>query len=261
MITEFPEAPVTNNQPDRSLKLENFAYLWRLDDTVWVAQRELDWNDYVKPVFKDHPKDEQKLLEDYFKRGKKNRYYPSLDWFFLTPYESKEDLLKLMNSSLVSGNEKRNLIEYYLLKDLYRFSECPWYRRHMTMFIDSYYSDTYTVIKEQEDIMSPGPTFWCKLVVNEVIDAINKKEEWIPLYQCVDYFVSILPFAFRPKARGRIKLHQLMDLVNQKLEERDLEGEILGFVKELKDKEQHIFEAWLVGEKKIKAGIKAPSER
>ena len=76
MTTEFPEAPVINNQPDRSLKLEDFAYLWKLDDPDWVEQRESDWDDYVKPVFKDHPKEDVTLLENYFKFGEKKTVLP-----------------------------------------------------------------------------------------------------------------------------------------------------------------------------------------
>ena len=61
MSSHFPEAPMVVNKPDRSMTLEDFSYLWKTDDTDWMAQREADWLTFVKPVFKDYPKAEQKL--------------------------------------------------------------------------------------------------------------------------------------------------------------------------------------------------------
>ena len=114
MGNNFPEAPMVLNKPDRSVKLEDFSYLWKTDDADWVAQRQADWQNFVKPVFKEYPKSEQKLLEQYFLYGKKEKYYPATDWFFLTPYESEATLLKLMNSSILDTVGRANIINYYL---------------------------------------------------------------------------------------------------------------------------------------------------
>lgn len=260
MTTEFPEAPVINNQPDRSLKLEDFAYLWKLDDPDWVAQRESDWDDYVKPVFKDHPKEDVTLLENYFKFGKKKQYYPSSGWFFLTPYESKEDLLKLMSSSLVSGNEKRNLVKYYLTKDFYRFSICPWYRSHMELFRESYFSSGFSIIIEERSKVSPPPSSWSSFYVENITEAINAGSVWCPVFGFIDYFLSALPYVQNPKFRKRINLADLMQLVDEKLNGGQCEGELLQFLQELKSKENEIWAAWEIGEQKIAAGLETKRE-
>lgn len=148
----FPEAPVFVNTPDRNIKLEDLAFLWKLDDPDWVSQREADWFEYVKPVFKDYPKTEQKLLEQYFIYGKKDKYYPVSDWFFLTLYNTKESLLKLMNSFLLTTNDRIKIIKFYLLRDFFRFSDCPWYRQHMEIFIETYFAGSYTILEEQKKI-------------------------------------------------------------------------------------------------------------
>jgi hypothetical protein len=260
MSTNFPEAPIVLNQPDRGVKLEDFSYLWKTEDTDWLHQREADWLTFVKPVFKDHPKEDQKLLEEYFKYGKKDKFYPVTGWFFLTPYDSKESLRKLMNSSLLGASCRGDIIQYYPLKSFFRFSHCPWYRQHMELFISAYYTGGYTIVKEQRVNISPPPTWWCMLYVADSIDAVNEGVSWRPFYNCVDYFVSILPFAYGLTQRVRIRLNELMQLVDDKLDQGGLEGELLSFVQALKAREHDIWQAWDIGEKKIAAGMKAPGE-
>lgn len=265
MNNGFPEAPVVMNNPDRSIKLDDLAYFWKLDDPSWVAQREADWLEYVKPIFKDYPKDEKKLLKQYFIFGKKNEYYPETDWFFLTPYESKENLSKLMNSSLLDARGRGAIYNHYMLGDFFRFSSCPWYRQYMEIFSDVYFSCEYTVVKEQRKNISPLPSTWSKYFVGDSIEAINDQVSWRPFYGCVNYFVSILPFAVRLHDRVDIELKELMQLVNNKLSEESLageklEGELLIFLQALKAQEQEIWQAWDIGEQKIAAGLEVISE-
>ena len=51
-----------------------------------------------------------------------------------------------------------------------------------------------------------------------------------------------------------------MQLVDVKLEQGELEAELLTFVQALKASEQDIWQAWDIGEQKIAAGIQAPRE-
>jgi hypothetical protein len=260
MNNSFPEAPVVMNKPDRSVKLDDLAYFWKLDDQVWVTQREADWRKYVKPIFKDYPKKEQKLLEEYFKYGKKDKYYPATGWFFLTPYEKEEDLSKLMNSFLLDARGRKDIYNYYLLGGFFRFSNCPWYRKHMEIFSDVYFSDKYTLVKEQRINISPSPSSWSKYFVGDSIEAVNDQISWRPFYSCVDYFVSILPFAVRMHDRVGMKLDELMQLVDKQLNQGELEGELLVFVQALKTQEQEIWQAWDIGEQKIAAGLEVIRE-
>jgi hypothetical protein len=260
MNNSFSDAPVVLNQPDRSVKLDDLAYLWKLDDPSWIAQREVDWLECVKPVFKDYPKKEQKLLEGYFKFGKRDKYYPVTDWFFLTPYESKKDLLKVMNSALLDADGRKEIYNYYLLEGFFRFSNCPWYRQHMKKFSDAYFFDKYTLVKEQRTNISPSPSSWSKYFVGDSIEAINDQVSWRPFYGCVNYFVSILPFAVRLHDRAGMKLDELMQLVDKQLNQGELEGELLVFVQALKAREQEIWQAWDIGEQKIAAGLEVIRE-
>ena len=260
MSNIFPDAPISINMPDRSVKLGDLSYLWHLDDPDWVAQRETDWLTSVKPIFKDYPKADQKLLKQYFIFGKKNEYYPVTDWFFLSPYDSKESLVKLMNSFLLGLDCRRKIIKFYLLRGFFRFSGCPWYRQHMEIFIATYFAGNYAILREQDEDISPGPTGWCDCFVKDSMAAINDKVSWRPFYNCVNYFVSILPFAFHLNVRTAVKLDELMQLVDDALNQGELEGELLAFVQKLKSREQEIWQAWDIGEKKIAAGIKAPRE-
>jgi hypothetical protein len=130
----------------------------------------------------------------------------------------------------------------------------------MTIFIKAYLSDFYIVVKEKRKTLSPGPTNWSLDFVNEAIAAIKSKSSWSPFYLCIDYFISILPFAFHEYWREDIELIKLMQLVDEKLEQGDLTGDLLNFVTALKAREQDILAAWDIGEQKIAAGMKAPRE-
>jgi hypothetical protein len=130
----------------------------------------------------------------------------------------------------------------------------------MMMYIEVYLSDVFTVVTEKDQKLSPSPTSWCFDFVRESITAINKSGSWSPFYFCVDYFVSILPFAFRATKRPRIKLMELMKLVDEQLEQDDLNVNLLNFLTTLKNREKDIWQAWDIGEQKIAAGIKAPRE-
>lgn len=257
---EFPEAPVIERKRDQILTLESFSYLWKVDDPEWVAQREADWDEFLKPVFKDYPKDEKKVLKNYFMYGEMKRYYPVLCWFFLTPYESLEDLKKLFNSGVVDFSDIKKLNNYYLTYDLYRFSSCPWYRDHMEIYKEAFFSSEYCIIKEGRRTISPMPTWWSEIFVRNSIEAITNQDAWRPVYLCVDYFVSILPFALISEDRPRIELKKLMDLVDQTLLAGLAQGELLDFLEKLKIREQDIWDAWELGEQKIAAGLEVTRE-
>jgi hypothetical protein len=259
MNTQFPEAPTAENTPDKSITLADLTYLWQVDDAGWLAQRKADWLTYIKPVFKDYPKSEQKLLEQYFTLGIKNEYYPESDWFFLTPYDSVGDFIKIINSSLLGPHERGNVLSGFVTK-FKRFELCPWYKKYLLMYIEVYLCSGFVIVEEKEETISPMPTFWTFQFVKDSLSSIKENKNWSPLYFCVDYFVSILPFAFRAKRRERIGLTQLMQLVDEKLEQGDLTGDLLNFVTALKAREQDIFAAWDIGEQKIAAGMKAPRE-
>ena len=76
----------------------------------------------------------------------------------------------------------------------------------MELFITAYYTGGYTILKERRQNISPPPTWWCRSFVRNSTDAVNEGISWRPFYDCVDYFVSILPFAYLLDVRNEIKL-------------------------------------------------------
>ena len=101
------------------------------------------------------------------------------------------------------------------------------------------------------------PGLWCESFINSLTirEHLSPQNEWIPLYDCVNYFISALPFALHEGHRKDIKrkLPTLFDLVAESLEKNLLRGRALTFAREIKDREAEILQAWEIGEQKIAA--------
>lgn len=259
-MMNYPEAPRKENIPTPGTKeqaLADLAYLWTCDDSEWMKQREADWQKLVAIAFDDYPKPEKRELERYFKYGKKSAYMPIEDLFFLTPYNSEESLLQFFNSRLLSDNDRASIYGNYIF-DADRFSHCGFYRQHTSLFIDVILGDTFVEVIEKTSPhhskrISPPPALWCTRFVRFATEAISAQVVWKPLYQCLNYFISILPYALDERDRKRIKLPELLRVVSESLAEGKLTGELLVFAQALKDREQDILQAWDIGEQKIAA--------
>lgn len=259
----LPDAPVITNTPNgrpgpkaKEIALAELAHLWKLDNPVWVAQRERDWQFLSENIYAEIPKGERKLKELYFKFGKMDAYISERAFFFLTPYETVEQVQQLFNSQLLDSGGRQFVLTGYIY--LYPQNEpTHWYESHMRLVINSLLGDQYRIIKEQVSakhtkIISPDPTFWSWMFVLKVIKAISAHKEWIPFYECINYFVSILPFAIK-EDRENIQLTKLLTLVGEKLAAGQLNGRALTFAQELKTREQEILLAWDTGEQKLTA--------
>jgi hypothetical protein len=260
-MNKFPEPVeevISPSQTTEAQALAELAYLWKLDDPAWVVQRDLDWELMLDPFFHDYPKAELKKVERYFKYGEKNEYISIREFFFLTPYNSIESIRQLFYSSLLSKEGRREILQSYIY--IYNEREiCPWYEAHMSYAIAGLLGDSYRVIKEQtssrhSDLISPDPTVWCKDFVLYAIDSLTENAKWKPIYDCVNYFVTALPYATREKQRKRMELFDLMKLIEKSLEEGLLTCRALVFAKELKSREADIKAAWEIGEQKILLG-------
>ncbi len=257
-MTNYPEIPRKENTPSKESSkqaLKNLAYLWRSDDQGWMAKREADWKMMLETVFEDYPKAERKPIEEYFKYGRLNQYVSARSFFFLTPYDSAESLMQLFNSGLMNDVDRSDMYGEYIF-DSDRFVDCSWYKRHMSLFAEVVMGELYCEVYEQTSknhsaIISPPPALWCNDFVRNAIKSLSSKDEWKPIYVCVNYFVTALPYAIKEKQRKRIKLQQLLQEVSKSLSGGGLSGPLLDFVQELKDREQEILDAWDIGEQKI----------
>ncbi|MCL1039010.1 hypothetical protein L2750_17915 [Shewanella submarina] len=141
--------------------------------------------------------------------------------------------------------------------DAARFATCHWYERHTSLFVEAILGNTYCEVFEgkppHRKMISPPPTKWCFNFAKHAIKCIDNNVEWHPIYLCIDYFVSALPFAMDERYRNRIKFLQLLELVTIRLAEGTLSGRLLTFACELKSKEQDILKAWEIGEQKLAA--------
>lgn len=261
----FHEAQITINTPHGESgtetekdALESIAYLWQLDNTEWVMQREIDWQNIVKAAYHDVPKSERKLYELYFKRGDKLSYISEQTLVFLTPYTNVKELKQVFNSQLLDTRGRENILSNYIFLNDDKTS-LSWYQQHMMLTIKCLLGTQYHIIKEAVSptsltVISPDPTFWAMVFANEALEAISSNQVWSPAYQCVDYFIGILPFAVKKK-RKFIQLVKLLTLVDEELTKNSLAGGALTFAKALKSHDQEILAAWEISEKKVAAGI------
>jgi len=130
----------------------------------------------------------------------------------------------------------------------------------MELFREAYFSSGFSIIIEKRKKVSPPPSSWCCFYTEDAIEAIRDNSFWRPVFGCVDYFISALPYAQNTDFRGKIDVNGLMQLVDQKLSEGQCEGELLQFLQELKNKEKEIWAAWEIGEQKIAAGLETKRE-
>ena len=134
----------------------------------------------------------------------------------------------------------------------------------MMLVINGLLGEEYRIIKEQISTdsfknISFGPSFWSWQYVSVIIKALTVNKEWLPFYECINHFITALPFAIK-KQRKYIQLAKLFALVDEKLAAGTLNGRALTFAQVFKARENDILQAWDIGEQKIAAGIKAPRE-
>jgi hypothetical protein len=118
----------------------------------------------------------------------------------------------------------------------------------MQLVINGLIGDQYRIVKEQistshTKVISPDPTYWSRIYVRNVIKALSVGKEWVPFYECINYFVSILPFATK-EDRKKIQVTKLLSLIDESLVDSQLSGRALVFAQELKAREQEILLAW-----------------
>lgn len=259
-MISYPEPPLKVNIPTPGTEeqaLADLAYLWKCDDPDWVTQRESDWLRLIETAFDDYPKVEKNALERYFKYGEKSVYIPVGDFFFLTPYDSKESLLQLFNSSLLNSDDRSLMLSVASLGST-QFENCHWYELHTSLVIETILGPSYREVSDRFSVgdavvISPSPTLWCSNFVSLAIESLLAQSEWKPFYCCVNYFVTALPYALKEKYRKIIKLPKLLQLAADSLVESALTGRLLMFAQELKDREQEIMQAWEVGEQELAA--------
>ena len=231
--------------------LASISYLWR-DDCLWGDQVDKLWNDY-KNCLGDPSADELEKLEAYFRRGEKKDYIPYPSRFFLVPIKTPEEAKVLFCSRLFDAMDRNSLLTNYIFK-MEQYSSLGWYESHMKKFIQAFYSSEYVRLEEKPakkvKKVSPEPSYWCKRYVWQALSALTNNDGYAPCYDCISYFLSILPHANdNKKHREQTKMNDLLLWINSSLDaDNQLSGNAAAFLENLKAVKDEIVTAWKQGE-------------
>lgn len=265
MSTEqFEEPPIEilepwgKSGPDAEKEaLEGIKHLWNLDDPEWVERREEDWKLIRDSDFEDIPKKERKIYENYFKYGKKEGFLGGVTTVILTPYENAEEFELIYRSQLLDAVDRNSVFSrcIYIYE---KYKELDWYEAHAKVMMGSLLKDTYVIVEEvtsprHKKNLSPEPSSWVSNFVFKTFKAIRSNVEWIPAYECINYFISILPYADYEKFRKKMKFHDLLEVIDEGVENGSFTGRAKLFAEEMNSKKKEVLEAWEIGERKIAA--------
>jgi len=255
--TEMLE-PWGKSGPDAQKEaLEGIKHLWKLDDPEWVEKREQDWLLIRDSDFEDTPKKERKLYENYFKYGQKEGFLGGVTTVILTPYENVEEFDLVYRSQLL-GSVDRNDVFTLCIYIYRKYESLDWYKSHVKIMMSTLLKSSYEIVQEQTNRthikdLSPEPSFWSGIYINRTSKALKTNDDWNPVYECLDYFISILAFVLEDRDRIFNKLQKLLDQVSKGLDSDSLSGEAKLFAEDVSRRKPEILEAWEIGERKIEA--------
>lgn len=264
MSTEqFSEPPIEmlepwgKSGPDAQKEaLEGIKHLWKLDDPEWVEKRDQDWKLIQENVFADIPKKERKIYESYFKYGRKEEFFGGVTTVILTPYENAEEFELVYRSQLLDAVD-RNSVFSHCIYIYEKYKELDWYETHVKIMMDSLLKDTYVIVEEitsprHKKIISPHASSWVNSFISRTMKSF-KGNRWVPAYECMDYFISILPYALEDRDRIWKKLQKLFGQVSSGIENGEFTGRTRCFAEDINRRRSEILEAWEIGEQKIAA--------
>lgn len=231
--------------------LASISYLWG-DDCLWGDQIDALWNEY-KSCLEDPPSDELETLEVYFRRGEKKAYIPYPSRFFLVPIKTPEEAKMLFGSRLFDAMDRNSLLTNYIFR-MEPYRGLDWYEGHMKNFIKAFYSDGFVRLEEKPakkvKKVSPESSYWCKRYVWQALTALKNNKSYDPCYDCILYFLSILPYANdNKKHREQTKINDLLLWINsESADDNQLSGNAAAFLENLRAVRDEIVTAWKQGE-------------
>jgi len=229
-------------------RLSPFKSLWKVNCSEWIKQRESDWEILKKNGFSNYSESDLGNCESYFLRGDYDKYIPESTLFLMTPVQSASDAKSFFYSDFFGVAEREKIMLGYLFFAPNEGAGLTWLRQHMQYFIDGVLGSEYKVLKgfngTSESVFSPSPTGWCGKYSYFAIEVLSKRATYHSVIDCVDYFVSALAYADKQKYRKRIKLNEILNVVDDVLA-KDTASEIAKeFAQNLKEKEEQIKANW-----------------
>lgn len=244
--------------------LEEFAYLWKMDDSDWVAQRKQEWRTLAKGAFSDCSAKEVKKYGQYYVAGVNVRgensllpdrlaYITPVVRFFLTPFDSGVSMKGFFNNQSYGLEEKAEILSSYpwYLSD--KGEGLPWVFPDLQFFSENLLGHEYKLFEGYKSggvrkaVYSPNPTSWCGHYHHRAKDSIRgKRDSEKACIEMIDYFVSALKYV---KREGKVSmdsrhLESLIDEVNRALSFSSLEGDKLQLAQLLKKREGEIRSNW-----------------
>ena len=232
--------------------LASISYLWG-EDCLWGDQVDKLWNDF-KECLENPSNDELKKYEPYFKRGEKIGYITETYQFFLTPIRTPHDARVLLGAKFFTATTRNLFLTSYIFQ-LSAFGHLGWYESHMKNVVQAFYSDGFVRLEEKPakkvKKVSPEPSYWCKRYVWQALSALKNNDSYAPCYDCISYFLSILPYANdNKKHREQTKINDLLLWINPESadDNKQLSGNAAAFLENLKAVKEEIVTAWQQGE-------------
>lgn len=231
--------------------LASLRYLWKSNDSVWVNERKQQWRALAKSAFSQDSAKTIKEYGRYFVYGEKGTYIDSTSLYLLTPYNSVCAAKEVFSSALFGAHERSKVFSNYLDSLVRTANAMPWLQSHSRYFVEAVMGNEYRIVKDSVDkneTISPDPSFWAKLYYVKT-SKILKSEfdgEYHGYVDCMDYFVSILPFVTYSKSRKRMRWNELYEEVDAVLSNENSPELASRFARQLLDRKDEILDAWAI---------------
>ena len=151
--------------------LQQFHYLWRLDNKDWVKERKEQWKYLAENNFLESSAKSLKKNSLYFVKGEIDEYIGESIQFLFTPYDSSECARSVFYSELFTPYDCSLIFSRFINSASKFGKDLPWLRQHIIWFIDGVMGKKYEVIEEKDGsfgecrVLSPEPGFFVRFVV------------------------------------------------------------------------------------------------
>ncbi len=239
------------NKIDKERALEEFKYLWKVDDEKWLNQRKQKWKDIKSRFYEDESRECLTLYANYYVYGERctDRYMVPGDIFRLTPFTTIAEMNKFFFSPLLDNRTRRSLLSVGANIAPEKRNESPLY----PAFIRSILGEIHKVVsapeqyKENPKVISPEPTRFAVTYIVNLTYALEDKKDISSYSGSYNYFISTLRLAADPDHRNRVKSSDkfeiLFEIAEECLEDENSESTHEFCRTILKDKEK-IMDLW-----------------
>lgn len=228
-----------------------FIDLWKVNNPIWMKQRQRDWEILKQYEFNDYPKSELIQNQNYFLHGEMTGYIPGITRWLLTPLMSPFVTYQFFYSTIFDKNEKKTLLYMPRIVDNPKTIEAlPWIRQQSLNFIEGALGHEYQLLRMplgagKFRTFSPAPTYWSKNFIFASIK-ILEKGIFLPIIDTVDYFISCLKFSDDAMYRNMEYYTEMWALVEKVLLDKDANEYAKQHAENLKAHEQQIRDAWAI---------------